>query len=135
MSGYSANPNYTGGTGSQGNGLVSGPSDAGLYYLKYDEINDIGKTWIKKYAQANAKELLGLGVRGKFSELPIPGQAVTMNAESLISNGKADMATLKQELGEMLGKLNYKAILENQASIQDSVNKTLTYTPLRIYIG
>ena len=138
---YDANPNFTGttdafGNVSQGNGLVSGPSDAKLYNLTYSELNDPAKRWIKRYAQANAKELLGIGVRGKFSGvIPIPGGEVTLNAESLITNGKADMDALREELGATLDKLNYKAILENNATIQESINKTFLYTPLGIWKG
>ena len=135
MSGNTANPGYTG-TTMQGNGLVSGPSDASLYYLTYNEINDIGKTWIKKYAQADAKELLGIGIRGKFSGvLPIPGKDITLNSESLITNGRADMEKLKTELGEMLGKLNYKAILENNTAIHNSIVETFKHVPMGIFLG
>lgn len=141
MSGYTANPNFTGTTDvfgniSQGNGLVSGPSDAKLYYLTYDELNDVGKTWVKKYSQANAKELLGLGIRGKFSgELPIPGAPLTLNSESLITNGRADMEKLRADLQLLLDNLNYKSILDNNAAIAASVNATLSYTPLSVYLG
>jgi hypothetical protein len=141
MSGFTANPNFTGttdafGNPSQGNGLVSGPSDAKLYFLTYDEMNDVAKRWVKRYAQSNAKELLGLGIRGKFNgELPIPGAAVTLNSDKLIENGRADMEALRTELKEILEKLNYKALLENNAAIQDSVNKSLGYTPFGVYLG
>ena len=68
FSGFTANPGFTGSTAyTQGNGLVSSPADASIYNLTYDELNDAAKTWVKKYAQADAKELLGLGIRGKFS--------------------------------------------------------------------
>ena len=136
FSGYTANPGYTGGTGSQGNGLVSGPSDAALYYLTYNELNDISKTWVKKYAQADAKELLGLGIRGKFSgSLPIPDAELTLNSESLITNGREDMTKLKEELKDRLEKLNYKSMLENNALMQEHINKTLSYVPMLIYKG
>lgn len=141
FSGYTANPGYTGSTNSlgqetQGNGLVSGPSDAQLYNLTYAEMNDPAKRWVKRFSQAIAKELLGIGIRGKFSGvLPIPGGEVTLNAESLITNGKADMDALREELKGTLEKLNYKAILENNAAIQESINKTLIYSPLGIWRG
>jgi hypothetical protein len=115
---------------------VSGPSDAKLYNLKYDELNDPAKTWVKKYAQAMAKEVLGLGVRGKFSgELPIPDATLTLNSSDLITNGREDMRILKEELQALLEKLNYKALLENNALMQENINKTLSYGPLPIYIG
>jgi len=141
LNGYDANPNFTGQTDSngnvlQGNGLVSSPADAKLYNLRFNELNDPAKTWVKKYAQANAKELLGLGVRGKFSgELPIPDATLTLNHADLITNGREDMRILKEELMTMLEKLNYKSILENNSLMQDYVNKTLGYSPLPIYLG
>jgi hypothetical protein len=137
MSGNTANPLGLGLTGkTQGNGLVSGPSDAILYNLTYSELNDWAKNWVKKYAQANAKELLGLGIRGKFSgNLPIPGKELTLNSSDLIDKGRADMEFFRTELKERLEKLNYKAIAEMNATIQESVNKTLTFSPLGIYIG
>ena len=142
LSGNTANPGYTGSTNSidglpnQGNGLVSGPSDAKLYNIRYNELNDPAKTWVKKYAQANAKELLGLGVRGKFSgELPIPDASLTLNSGDLITNGREDMRLLKEELRDLLDRLNYKALLENNALMQEYVNKTLSFGPLPIYIG
>lgn len=141
FSGYTANPGFTGQTNAdgsivQGNGLVSGPSDAKLYNLKFDELNDPAKTWVKKYAQAIAKELLGLGIRGKFSgELPIPDATLTLNSSDLISNGREDMRILKEELQALLDKLNYKALLENNSLMQEYINKTLSFGPLPIYIG
>jgi hypothetical protein len=141
FSGYTANPGFTGQTDAngnimQGNGLVSGPSDAKLYNLKYDELNDPAKTWVKKYSQAMAKEVLGLGVRGKFSgELPIPDATLTLNSSDLITNGREDMRILKEELQGLLDKLNYKALLENNALMQENINKTLSYGPLPIYLG
>ena len=136
FSGYTANPSYTGDTSAQGNALVSGPSDAKLYNLSYNELNDIGKTWVKKYAQALAKELLGLGIRGKFSgTLPIPGAELTLNADALISNGREDLGKLKDELRDMLDRLNYKAMLENNSMMQEAINKTLSYSPLSIFWG
>lgn len=140
FSGYTANPNYTGGTNSlgeesQGNGLVSGPSDAALYNLTYAELNDPAKRWVKRFAQAMAKELLGIGIRGKFSSVPIPGAEVVLNADSLITNGRADMDALREELSATLEKLNYKSILENNATIQESINKTFIFSPLGVWRG
>ena len=91
---------------------------------------------MKKYAQANAKELLGLGIRGKFSgNLPIPGKELTLNSSELIEKGRADMEFFRTELKDRLEKLNYKAIAEMNATIQESVNKTMAYSPMGLFIG
>lgn len=137
LSGNTANPLGLGNTGNtKGNGLVSGPADAVLYNLTYTELNDWAKNWVKKYAQANAKEVLGLGIRGKFSgNLPIPGKELTLNSSELIEKGRADMEFFRTEIKDRLEKLNYKAIAEMNATIQESVNKTLAYSPMGLFIG
>ncbi len=120
----------------QGNGLVSGPANAPLYYLNYDMLNDVAKTWVKKYAQALAKELLGLGIRGKFSgEIPIPDGTITLNSADLITNGRADQDRYLEQLKTTLEALNLQKLLENRASMQESLNKSLQSIPLGIYFG
>lgn len=136
MSGNTANPLGLGLTANtQGNGLVSGPSDAGLYNLTYDELNDWAKNWVKKYAQANAKETLAY-IRGKFSgNLPIPGKELTLNNADLMEKGRADMEFFRNELKERLEKLNYKALAEMNQAIMDATNKTLMYVPMGLVRG
>ena len=67
--------------------------------------------------------------------MPIPDAELTLNAESLITNGKADMDKLKEELKDRLEKLNYKAILENNSLMQEYLYKTFSYIPTGIYLG
>lgn len=142
--GAAGNPEYSGSsyggysaqTGEQGNGLVSGPSDAKLFYLKYTDLNDVAKTWVKKFAQAQAKELLGLGIRGKFGgQLPIPDAELTLNADDLISNGRADQERYLEQLDSTLEKLSLKNILNDRAEMAQSVNTSLKSKPLGIYWG
>ena len=136
FSGFSANPGYTGGTWSQGNGLVSGPADAQLNYLSYDELNSNAKYWVQKFALAIAMRILGLGIRGKFSgNLPIPDKEMTLNSDALLNTSKEDMDKLKEELKAELEKLNFKALLENNAMMQENINKTLGFVPLGIFLG
>ena len=45
------------------------------------------------------------------------------------------MEFFRNELKERLEKLNYKALAEMNSSIQDSVNKVLTYTPMGLFRG
>ncbi len=46
--------------------------------IPYENINAIGKQWIRRFALALTKEMLGQ-IRGKFSSVPIPGESVTLN--------------------------------------------------------
>lgn len=140
FSGYTANPGFTGttnidGSTQQGNGLVSGPGDAQLNYINWNQLNSVAQTWVKKYAQALAKELLGVGIRGKFNgQLPIPGAELTLNKDDLISTGREDQQRLMDKLEKDLEELSYDRIMEKRASVQESVNRTLAYVPMKIFI-
>lgn len=139
-SGYTANPGFTGitnadGTIQQGNGLVSGPGDAELNYINWYQLNSVAQTWVKKYAQALAKELLGIGIRGKFNgQLPIPGAELTLNKDDLISTGREDQQKLLDKLEKDLEELSYDKIMEKRVFAQESVNKTLAFVPMKIWI-
>lgn len=135
---YSGNTlgGYTAETGYQGNGIVSGPADAPLYNLNWEQLNDIAKTWIKRYAQALAKELLGIGIRGKFNgSLPIPDAELTMNSAELVSTGRDDQEKLLERLRADLEKLNLKKLVQERSEMSDAINKSLQSVPLGIYLG
>jgi hypothetical protein len=138
-SGNTANPGWsattTGGTGSPGNGLVSGPGDAQLNYIQWCQMNSVAQTWVKKYAQALAKELLGVGIRGKFNgQLPIPGAELTLNKDDLISTGREDQQRLLDKLEKDLEELSYDRIMEKRLAVQQAVNTTLSFVPMKIWI-
>jgi hypothetical protein len=142
FSGFTANPdpNFTGNTDSQGNplpgnGLVSGPGDAQLNYIQWCQMNSVAQTWVKKYAQALAKELLGVGIRGKFNgQLPIPGAELTLNKDDLISTGREDQQRLLDKLEKDLEELSYDRIMEKRLAVQQAVNTTLSFVPMKIWI-
>lgn len=139
FSGNTANPGFTGYTseevsaGFQGNGLVATPADAQLNFISYNQLNSVSQRWVKRYALALAKEVLGLGIRGKFNGvLPIPGAELTLNKDDLITTGRDDQEKLMTELKEQLAELSYDKIMEKRTTIQDAINKTLGYGPLGI---
>ena len=65
--------------------------------IPYANINAIGKQWIRKYALALCKEMLGQ-IRGKFTTIPIPGESVTLNHSELLSQAKEEQTTLRDKL-------------------------------------
>ena len=140
-SGNTANPGFTGYTqeqvdaGYQGNGLVSSPADVRLNFLSYSQLNSIAQSWVKRYALALCKEMLGIGIRGKFNgQLPIPGAELTLNKDDLIQTGRDDRDKLMAELKEQLSELSYDKIMEKRATIQEAINKSLGYGPSGIYV-
>lgn len=95
----------------------------------------MAQSWVKRYALALCREILGLGIRGKFNgQLPIPGDELTLNKDDLINTGRDDKEKLMTELKEQLAELSYDKILEKRAAIQESINKSLGYGPSGIYV-
>jgi len=83
--------------------------------LPYENINAIGKQWIRRFSLALSKETLGQ-VRSKFSSIPIPGETVNLNGTALISEGKAEQEKLREELKITLEELTYAKLAERDAA-------------------
>jgi hypothetical protein len=102
--------------------------------IPYANINSIGKQWIRRFAFAICKEMLGQ-VRGKFSTIPIPGEAVTLNHAALITQGQAEQDKLREELKTILDELTYARLAESEAAKMEAANKTQQHIPLTIFVG
>ena len=102
--------------------------------IPYENINSIGKQWIRNYALALSKEMLGQ-IRGKLSNIPIPGNTVTLNASDLLSQAKEEKATLKEELNKILDELTYIKLVERDAALAENSEKLQSKIPLPIFMG
>ena len=102
--------------------------------IPYQNINSIGKQWIRRYALAVSKEMLGQ-VRGKLGNIPIPGNTVTLNASDLLSQAKEEKTALKEELNKILDELTYVKLAERDAALAENAEKLQTKTPLPIFMG
>jgi hypothetical protein len=102
--------------------------------LPYENINAIGKQWIRRFALALSKETLGQ-IRGKFQTIPIPGESVTLNASDLLSQAKEEQDKLRTELKEVMDQLTYTEIAKNDAEKVDAVGKIQQTVPRLIYQG
>ena len=102
--------------------------------LPFENINAIGKQWIRRFALALTKEMLGQ-VRGKFATVPIPGESVTLNASELLSQAKAEQDALRDELKTTLDELTYVEMATKDATLQDSTAKVLQNIPQGIFVG
>ena len=102
--------------------------------IPFRNINAIGKQWIRRFALALTKEMLGQ-VRGKFATIPIPGESVTLNADALISQAKDEQEKLREELKTVLDELTYAKLAETDAGISDNVNKVQASVPVPIFVG
>jgi hypothetical protein len=103
--------------------------------LPYANINAIGKHWIRRYALALCKEMLGQ-VRGKFGgSIPIPGDNVTLNASDLLSQAATEKAALTDELKKILSETTYLQLMKNDSELLDATGKIMEEVPSPIFVG
>lgn len=103
--------------------------------IPYVNINSIGKQWIRRYALALSKEMLGQ-IRGKFGgNVPSPGVTITLNATALLGEADKEKTALRDELVKVLDELTYAKITETQAGIAKNAAETMKYAPLPIFVG
>ncbi len=122
------------GRGNQGTGGINNLNTLPFENLPYENINSIGKQWIRRFALALGKEMLGQ-VRGKFATVPIPGESVTLNAADLLSQARTEMDQLREELKTILNELTYDQLAAVDSGMQDSTEKVLKNVPAGIYVG
>jgi hypothetical protein len=129
LNAWEENPGYTDGT--QGiNNLNTIPFDN----IPFKNINSMGKQWIRKYALALCKEMLGQ-IRGKFQTIPIPGDSVTLNHSELLSQAKEEQQQLKDKLHEMLKEVEYKELVKYDSETTEATATVYKGSPLPIFVG
>ena len=102
--------------------------------LPYDNINAIGKQWIRRFALSLSKGVLGT-IRNKFSTIPIPGESVTLDGKDLLGQAKDEQEKLREELKTVLNELTYDKLMETDAKLMESVNTLEKHMPLKVYVG
>jgi hypothetical protein len=102
--------------------------------IEYLNINSIGKQWIRRFALALCKEMLG-NVRSKFATIPIPGNNVTLNGSSLVTEGKAEQTALRDELKTVLDEMTYSKLAEQSAQTIENATKTMQGVSLPVFVG
>jgi hypothetical protein len=102
--------------------------------IAYENINAIGKQWIRRFAIALSKEMLGQ-IRGKFATIPIPGESVNLNASELLSQAKEEQSALREELKTVLDELTYAKLVQQEADMMQSSKDSLEKVPTGIFVG
>lgn len=102
--------------------------------IPFQNINSIGKQWIRRYALAISKEILGQ-IRSKFSVVPIPGENITLNGDALLNQAKDEQDKLKEELKTILSELTYAELAKQTTDLSDAAQNVLSKTPMVIFVG
>ena len=114
--------------------LITDISNAPYERPIYAYINEPGRQWIRKYALALSKEMLG-SIRGKYQALPIPGSETTLDYSRLLSEAVAEKEALIVQLREdleattTLRQAERRTLESEQTQQQYTVNN-----PYQIYI-
>ena len=122
------------GSGLEGAGYISNPSNVPFTNPVYSQINSIGRMWIFEYTLSLCKEILGY-VRGKYATVPIPGAEVTLNGPALIASAEAEKTALIARLREYFDETSRKNMLERRKDEAEFSQNELNRTPMTIYIG
>jgi hypothetical protein len=113
---------------------VTNESNASYSNPTYSQMNSIGRQWVFEYSLALSKEMLGY-VRGKYSTIPIPGDAVTLNQQDLLSSATESKNALIERLRTYFNETSNQSLLERRAAESEARVKEINYSPMTIYIG
>ena len=102
--------------------------------VSYGSINSIGKQWIRRFALALSKEMLGQ-IRGKFAVIPIPGESVTLNASDLLAQAKSEQDALREELKATFDELTYTTLASKDTEMGENTKALLGKVPVGILVG
>lgn len=119
---------------SDGTDLITNVGEVPYQNPTYASINSVGRQWIYRYTLALSKELLGY-IRGKYSQLPIPGSEVTLNQADLLADARSEKEALLTQLRDMLEQTSRQSQLEKRATEASSLRTTLGDAPMTIYVG
>ena len=121
-------------SGSRGVGETSDMSNINYQSMTYSKINEPGKNWIRKYTLALSKELLG-SIRSKYGSLPGVKGDVSLDGDTLRSEGAAERDQLVTQLREDLEATSRRNMMERENEIAQFQNEQLQKIPYGIYIG
>lgn len=114
--------------------LVSNTFEVPYSNPQYSRINSIGRQWIRKYALAVAKEMLGY-IRGKYQTVPVPGAETTLNQADLLADARSEQLALIESLRETLEQTSRQSQLERKSNESKFIGDTLKDIPFTIYVG
>lgn len=119
--------------------IIKLPTDVPLEELSWEDLNQPGKQWVRRWFTAYAKETLSR-VRGKYSgNLKTPDSEITMDYQSLATEAKDEKTKLLEELigaEGWLTRLRPDKVMEREALIAENLNKQMKFRamPRQIYV-
>jgi hypothetical protein len=114
--------------------IIKLPNEVPLAKLDFSKFNEPTKVLIRQLFMAEAKRALGR-TRGKFGGIVGPPEAqMTMDYESLLSEGNEERKAILERLDIRLDRLSSTKQLERGANEAEYLNKSLKYRPMGFYV-
>jgi len=119
--------------------IIKLPSDVPFEKMSWTDLNQPAQVWVRRWFVASCKETLSK-VRGKYSgNLKTPDSELTMDYQSLATEGKDEKTKLIEELTGTEGKLTRlkpDKVMEREALLAENLNKQLKFRamPRGIYV-
>lgn len=110
---------------------ISNISNIPFKDIVYNEINSMGKVWIRQYCLAICMETLGR-IRRKYNTIPIPNNEVTLDGDSLVAEGVEKQQQLKEELRTDLEKLSNAELMKTDAEEAEAMEEIYKHVPMPI---
>lgn len=120
-------------SGSLQSGVQSDFSNVQYNLIPYNNINAVGRQWIRRYGMACVKQTLGY-IRSKYSSIPFPNGEVSLDGDTLRSEGIAEAEFLIEQIRTTLEESSRAAQLERRQIEEEAIQQTLRGVPLKIYI-
>lgn len=117
-----------------GSDVISDHSNMPYSNLEYSKINAIGRQWIRNFFLAICKETLGR-IRGKYSEIPIPGREISLNYSDLLSEAEGEKGDLREQIKEILDEMSKSRQIERRLEEARNLSELLQFVPTKIYRG
>jgi hypothetical protein len=102
--------------------------------IPFENINSIGKQWIRKFALAISKGILSQA-RGKYGDVPLPGDRVRLNFAELYQQSEKEKDSLRDELKKWLDELTYSKMVAADADLAENAARINKYVPSLIFVG
>ena len=119
--------------------IIKLPSDVPFDKMTWTDLNQPAQVWVRRWFVASCKETLSK-VRGKYSgNLKTPDSELTMDYQSLATEGKDEKTKLIEELIGAEGRLTRlkpEKVMEREALLAENLNKQMKFRamPRGIYV-
>lgn len=116
--------------------IIKLPSDVPFDEISWIDLNNPAQQWVRRWFIALCKETLGR-VRGKYSgNLKTPDSELTMDYQSLLTEGKDEKSKLEEELKLRLERMRPEKMMEKEALTAENLNKAMKFRamPRQIYV-